>query len=162
MHISTGITLLAIVLGSAPAAAAQSHRPVTAPTGQHPGYVVAMRDIQAAQAAILARKGSPAMIGQEKLAAQKTEAAQYIIYAQLAKTEKVNLGVKAVADTNPAPSAGGLHDARQYLQKALSDVEQADSNGETAVANDRHRIDELLQAALYNVNQSLNDYDKHK
>ena len=162
MRIRGTAILLTTLLAGAGAAAAQPHpAPLTAMSnGQHPAYLHALEDIKAAQSAILARGGSASMKGHERVAVQRTEAAQYIVYAQLGPEEKKSTKVLPAADTHPAASMGGLHDARAYLQKALADCSEAESD--QAAQGQRHREVELIQAALVQVNQAIDDYDHHR
>jgi hypothetical protein len=169
MWIHGSAIALATLLAGATTALAQPHPAAPAAhaagttagdTGQHPAYLHALEDIKSAQSAIQARGGSPSMKSHEKTAVQQTEAAQYIIYAQLGPEEKKSTKVLPANDVDPSKSIGGLHDAKAYLQKALADCSEAESD--KAVADQRHREIILLQAAMGQVDQAIDDFAHHR
>ena len=55
---------------------------------------------------------------------------------------------------------GGLHDAKSYLERALSDLKEAESD--TAVCGDRQQAVEHVNAALNSVNAGIEAYQDGK
>ncbi len=130
-----------------------------ASAAEHPAYLHALTDLKRAELAIATRHGDHAMSVHEHYAMQHDQAAQSIIY-QVAPEEKKNVDAIIAADTDPALKNGKLHDALAFLKKAHADIDEAESD--TALLGERKRALQEVDAAIFEVNAAITDFNEHK
>jgi len=151
-HLKWHAILAALVLS----AAGQSH---AAPPSQHPAYLHALRDLRLARTAIEARGGGAAMRPHEIAAIQHIGEAGAEV-DKIAPDENKNVDAAIAADADPSNKIGGLHDAKAYLERALSDLKEAESD--RAVRGDRQQAVADVSAALNSVNAGIAAYQDAK
>jgi len=130
-----------------------------APVSQHPAYLHALKDLRLARTAIEARGGNAAMRPHEIAALQHIGEAGAEI-DKIAPDEHKNVDAAIAADTDPSKKIGGLHDAKAYLERALSDLKEAKSD--TAVRGNRQQAVADVNAALNSVNAGIATYQDAK
>ena len=129
------------------------------PASQHPAYLHALEDLRLARKAIEARGGGAAMRPHEVAAIQHIGEAGTEI-DKIAPGENKNVDVAIAADVDPSKNIGGLHDARDYLNRALNDLKEAESD--TSVLGDRAKAVADVNEALNSVNAGILAYQEEK
>ena len=125
---------------------------------KHPAYLHALHDVHLAYSAISARGGDAAMRPHEQAALSHLHAAADII-RQVAPGEDKSLRYIPAVSTEPS-RLGKLHDAKGYILRARSDLNEPESD--QSAANLKPQALAAINAAEQEVDAAIIDYQQHK